>query len=225
MNSFVKMERKDFTPALMSLILLLAIAALALVRHSRMPNLWAGHPANLDDVFAGLYVLWILAETPIARRDFGTEGKTTSDFATCQIYAMGQALTFLSALWFPSLWRAPNAAHVAGLILFLAGVCYRLWAIWTLGKFYSHRVRTLPDHRIVSSGPYRLTRHPAYSGMILLNAGVVLYFLNWVTLGLFLIALLPAIVLRIAIEERVLFGIEGYPEFARKRKRLFPLVW
>jgi protein-S-isoprenylcysteine O-methyltransferase Ste14 len=114
-------------------------------------------------------------QADVEQRDFGAEGKTTSDFATCQIYAMGQALTFLSALWFPSVWRAPNAAQVAGLILFLAGVSYRLWAIWTL--------------------------------------------------GLFLFALVPAIVLRIAIEERVLFGSEGYPEFARKRKRLFPLVW
>jgi protein-S-isoprenylcysteine O-methyltransferase Ste14 len=61
--------------------------------------------------------------------------------------------------------------------------------------------------------------------MILLNAGVVLYFLNWVTLCIFVFALVPAIVLRIGIEERVLFGIEGYPEFAKRRKRLFPLVW
>jgi len=35
----------------------------------------------------------------------------------------------------------------------------------------------------------------------------------------------PAIVLRIVIEERVLFGIEGYSDFAKRRKRLFPLVW
>jgi protein-S-isoprenylcysteine O-methyltransferase Ste14 len=221
----ISMGRKDLTPALMSVLLLLGIMVLAVLRHWRVPNLWVGYPVNLDAVFAGLYILWILVETPIAKRDLSTEGKTTSDFATCQIYAMGQALTYLSALWFPSVWRAPTAAHLAGLIIFLAGVCYRLWAIWTLGQFYSHRVRTLPEHRIVSSGPYRLTRHPAYAGMILLNAGVVLYFLNWVTLCIFVFALVPAIVLRIGIEESVLFGIEGYPEFAKRRKRLFPLVW
>jgi len=221
----IVMKRKDLTPALMSVLLLLGIVALALVRHWRIPNLWVKYPVNLDTVFACLYVLWILLEAPIAKRDLRTEGKRTSDFATCQIYAFGQAFTFLSALWFPSVWRAPDAAHFVGLSIFLLGVCYRLWAIWTLGQFYSHRVRTLPEHRIMSSGPYRLTRHPAYAGMILLNAGVVLYFLNWVTLCIFVFALVPAIVLRIGIEERVLFGIEGYPEFAKRRKRLFPLVW
>jgi protein-S-isoprenylcysteine O-methyltransferase Ste14 len=221
----IVMKRKDFTPALMSILLLLGIVALALVRHWRIPNLWVKYPVNLDSVFACLYVLWILLETPIAKRDLRTEGKSTSDFATCQIYAFGQAFTFLSSLWFPSVWRAPDAAHFVGLSIFLLGVCYRLWAIWTLGRFYSHRVRTLSQHRIVSSGPYRFTRHPAYAGMIILNAGVTVYFLNWVTLCIFLFALVPAIVLRIVIEERVLFGIEGYSDFAKQRKRFFPLVW
>ena len=221
----IAMERKDLAPALMSLLLLLGIVALAVVRHWRIPSLWVGYPVNLDTLFISFYVLWILVETPIAKRDMSTEGKRTADFATCQIYAIGQALTFLSALWFPTVWREPNAAHGSGLILFMAGVCYRLWAIWTLGRFYSHRIRTLPQHRIVSSGPYRLTRHPAYAGMILLNAGVVLYFLNWVTLAIFVFALVPAIILRIVVEERVLFGIEGYSDFAETRKRLFPLVW
>ena len=219
------MERKDLTPAIMSFLLLLAIVALAIVRQSRIPNLRVEYPVSLDTVFVGLYALWILVETPVAKRDLSTEGKTTSDFATCQIYAFAQAVTFLSALWFPSVWRAPNAAHFVGFSIFLLGVCYRLWAIRTLGEFYSHRVRILSQHRIVSSGPYRFTRHPAYAGMIILSAGVTIYFLNWVTLCIFVFALVPAIVLRIGIEERVLFGIEGYPEFAKRRKRLFPLVW
>jgi len=37
--------------------------------------------------------------------------------------------------------------------------------------------------------------------------------------------LVPTILLRIFVEERTLTGIEGYAEFARKRKRLFPAVW
>lgn len=221
----ISMARKDLTPALMSVLLLLGIVALAIVRRWRIPNLWVEYPVNLDTVFASLYVLWILVETPVAKRDLSTEGKTTSDFATCQIYAFAQAFTFLSALWFPPVWRAPNAAHFVGFSIFLLGVCYRLWAIRTLGQFYSHRVRILSQHRIVSSGPYRFTRHPAYAGMIILSAGVTIYFLNWVTLCIFVFALVPAIVLRIGIEERVLFGIEGYPEFAMRRKRLFPLLW
>jgi len=221
----IALERKDLTPALMSFLLLLGIVALAMVRRWRVPNVWIEYPLNLDIVFVTFYVLWILVETPIAKRDANTEGKTTSDFATCQIYGLGQALTFLSALWFPSVWRERGVPHFIGICLFFLAVCYRLWAIRTLGQFYSHRVRTVAEHRIVDSGPYRFTRHPAYAGMILANAGISLYFFNWVTIALFLFLLVPSLLLRIVIEERMLFGIEGYAEFAKKRKRLFPILW
>jgi protein-S-isoprenylcysteine O-methyltransferase Ste14 len=219
------MNRKDFTPAVMSVLLFLGIIILALTRYLRIPSIWIECPVNFDTVFAGLYVLWLLVETPVSKKDVNTEGKRTLDFATCQIYGFGQAFTFLSALWFPSVWHAPNIAHFAGISLFLLGVCCRLWAIRTLGQFYSHRIRTVTQHRIVDSGPYLFTRHPAYAGMIIANAGVAIYFLNWVTLCAFFFAFLPAIVLRIVIEERMLFGIEGYSDFAKERKRLFPGIW
>jgi protein-S-isoprenylcysteine O-methyltransferase Ste14 len=219
------MKGKDLIPAIMSVLLLLGIAVLAFARHWRIPSVWTDYPVNLDTLFIISYVLWIVAESRIAKRDVNTEGKQTSDHATCQIYAFGQAFTFFSALWFPSVWRSPSVAHFVGITLFLSGVCYRLWAIRTLGLFYSHRVRAVTRHRIVDSGPYRLTRHPAYAGMIIANVGLSIYFLNGVTTCIFLFGLVPAILLRIVIEERMLFGIEGYSDFAKRRKRLFPGIW
>jgi protein-S-isoprenylcysteine O-methyltransferase Ste14 len=219
------MKHRDLTPIVMAFLLLLGIVVLAFLRLRRLPGIWIDCPVNLDLLLIGLYILWILAETRISREDINTEGKRTLDHATCQIYACGQAFTFLSALWFPSVWPAPHVAHLIGMGLFLCGVSYRLWAIRTLGSFYSHRVRTVTRHRIVDSGPYRLTRHPAYAGMIIANAGLSLYFLNKVTACIFLFGLVPSIVLRIFVEEKMLFGIEGYPDFAGKRKRLFPGIW
>ncbi|MEW6673865.1 MAG: isoprenylcysteine carboxylmethyltransferase family protein [Thermodesulfobacteriota bacterium] len=219
------MKGKDFTPLIMWFVLVAAIIAVAFIRPGRMTGLWNEWPVNFDRAFIGSYILWMLVELRVSKKDVNTEGKQTADFATCQIYGAGQALTILTALWFPSLWRVPNAAHVIGGGAFLTGVCYRLWAIHTLGRFYSHRVQTVSEHPIVASGPYRFTRHPAYAGMIAANAGICLYFFNRVTLCVFLFMLVPAILLRIVIEERALFAIEGYAEFARKRKRLFPAIW
>lgn len=218
-------KSRDLKPLLMWLCLVIGIIVLAIVRPNRVPALWDDSLVNLDIVLACLYLLWMLVELRISKNDVSTESKKTSDSGTCQIYGLGQALTILSALWLPSVWQAPNALHLIGLSAFLAGVCYRLWAIRSLGRYYSHRVQTVAGHRIVTSGPYRFTRHPAYAGMIVANAGICVYFLNWVTVGAFLIILVPAILLRIRIEERTLFAIEGYAEFARKRKRLFPAVW
>ncbi len=212
------MKGKDFTPLIMWFCLLAGIIALAFVRPGRVIGLWNGYFLNFDAVFIWLYILWMVIESRVSKRDVNAAGKKTSDSATCQIYGLGQALTFLSALWFPSVWQGPNLAHLLGITLFCFGICYRLWAVHALGQYYSHRVRTVAQHRIVASGPYRFTRHPAY-------AGICFYFFNWVTFCIFLFLLLPAILLRIAIEEKMLFHIEGYSEFALERKRLFPKVW
>ena len=219
------MKNRDLKPLTMWLCLVTGIIVLAFFRSGRMGSLWNGYAVSFDNVFISLYILWMLVELRISKRDVSTEGKKTSDSATCQLYGCGQALTFLTALWFPSVWRTPNIVHFLGMSTFLVGVCYRLWAIRTLGQYYSHRVQTLAQHQIVDSGPYRFTRHPAYTGMIIANAGISMYFFNRVTVGVFLFILVPAILLRIRIEERTLFGIEGYAEFAQKRKRLFPAVW
>ncbi len=132
---------RDMTPLVLSVLLIRGIVALACLRHGQGGGVWARLPFNGDLVFAGLYIAWILAEAPIARSDAATEGKKTLDFGTCQLYALGQAGTFLTALWFPSQWKGPHAAHAVGILLFLGGCLDRLWAIRTLGRFYSHRVR------------------------------------------------------------------------------------
>jgi protein-S-isoprenylcysteine O-methyltransferase Ste14 len=218
-------KSKDYIPLIMGLCLLGGIILLAVSRPNRVIGVWNGYLVNFDIVFVGSYILWTLIELRVSRKDVNTEGKRTADLATCQLYGFGQALTFLTALWFASVWRIPNFAHFIGITLFLIGVCYRLWAIRTLGQFYSHRVRIASQHQIVASGPYRFTRHPAYAGMIVANTGIIIYFFNWVTVCVFALILVPAILLRIVIEERTLFGMPGYSEFARRRKRLFPAIW
>ena len=221
----ISTKRRDITPLIMWFILFVGILVLAFIRLSRNFSVWDNYPVYLDTIFISSYLLWMIIELRVSKQDVNTEGKKTSDFMTCQLYGFGQALTILTALWFPTVWRMPMVAHYVGTTIFIFGICYRLWAIRTLGKFYSHRVRTEAQHKIVASGPYRFTRHPAYAGMIIANGGICIYFFNRVTICVFLFILVPAILLRIVIEERTLFGIEGYPEFARNRKRLFPSVW
>ena len=60
--------------------------------------------------------------------------------------------------------------------VFLTGVTLRAWAIHELGIQYSHRVVRISEGGLISSGPYRVLRHPAYAGMLLANIGFVGYF-------------------------------------------------
>lgn len=65
------------------------------------------------------------------------------------------------------LWRTPDAA---GWVLFVAAVCgfaFCWWARLHLGRLWSSSVGRKADHRVVDSGPYRLVRHPIYTGLLL----------------------------------------------------------
>jgi len=58
----------------------------------------------------------------------------------------------------------PHApVHAALLFAFLALQPLRYWIIATLGRYWTHRVVTLPGAPIVARGPYRFLRHPNYA--------------------------------------------------------------
>lgn len=214
---------KNLIPIILSSIFILLILALTFMRFDD-PSIWDGWVFNLDVLFVLAYLLWIIVESRVSIKEVD-QGKETRDFGTCELYGIGQAAVFLSALWFKSFWHSPNVFHILGFLVFLVGVVYRLWAVRTLGRYYSHIVREVNGHKIVDSGPYRHIRHPAYTGMILANLGVVIYFFNLSTSIIYFFVLIPAIMLRILVEEKMLFKIEGYPEFAKDRKRLIPAIW
>jgi len=80
--------------------------------------------------------------------------------------------------------------------------------------------------RVISTGPYRIVRHPMYAGATLYMIGMPLLLGSW--LGLLVLPLiLGALSVRIFIEEAVLRkGLRGYGDYAaRVRYRLIPGVW
>jgi protein-S-isoprenylcysteine O-methyltransferase Ste14 len=117
-----------------------------------------------------------------------------------------------------------GAFQYVGLVVIILGLVIRNWAIVKLGQFFSRTVTIEMGHRLVTDGPYRWLRHPAYTGMLLMYAGINLALGTWlgalVGLGLVLIATLY----RIGVEENALieaFGKE-YPEYMRRTWRLIP---
>ena len=119
-----------------------------------------------------------------------------------------------------------TAVGIAGVAFLLAGSGLYAVARRTLGRFFSEVVRITPEHKLITSGPYRLVRHPVYLGGILYGLSMPMIANS---LYGFVIMLVPIAMLfyRIRSEEKILvskFGQE-YLEYARKTKKLIPHVY
>jgi len=80
----------------------------------------------------------------------------------------------------------------------------RVWVIVSLGRYWTTRVITVPDARLVRRGPYRFMRHPNYAVVAGEIAVLPLVFGAWEIAAIF--SALNAAVLwcRIAVEDTAL---------------------
>ncbi|MFK0206935.1 methyltransferase family protein [Agrobacterium sp. NPDC090283] len=121
----------------------------------------------------------------------------------------------------------PISAVLLGYILLVGGIAVTAWA-QAVNPFFEPGVRIQSERgqRVITSGPYRIVRHPGYTAAIAMFTGIPLALGSWV-------ALLPAalaialLILRTGWEDRLLQAeLSGYADYARERRhRLFPGIW
>jgi protein-S-isoprenylcysteine O-methyltransferase Ste14 len=112
----------------------------------------------------------------------------------------------------------PLSAQAAGLILVLAGNGFAIYTLSHLGRSFS----ILPESRnLVTSGPYRLVRHPLYLAEEVAMVGAVIQFFSAAAVML-LAAQIAFQLARTHYEESVLG--EAFPEYQRYRARTWRLV-
>lgn len=111
--------------------------------------------------------------------------------------------------------------------LFWAGAVLYPWSAITLGAFFRTSVQLLDGQRLVTRGPYRILRHPAYTAGMLVFAGIGLAMGNWLSLAGAVLSVAIAYAWRVRVEEIALRERFG-TEFEAHRKRtwaIIPLVW
>jgi protein-S-isoprenylcysteine O-methyltransferase Ste14 len=111
-----------------------------------------------------------------------------------------------------------------GLVLFAAGLCFAVWARVQLGRNWGTPMTQKLEPELVTSGPYRLVRHPIYSGILAAGMGTVVA-LSW--LWITVVALAGVYFLYSAtVEERYLADTfpDEYPAYKRSTKMLVPFI-
>jgi protein-S-isoprenylcysteine O-methyltransferase len=176
------------------------------------------------------YFAWILMEMWIFSRDrraaSGQRKDRGSVFFIIASISAGQTLAFYA----PHLWPwARIAAPVfwPGVALVWAGIALRIWAVLTLGRHFRTAVRILDDHKLITHGPYRVLRHPSYSGGLMTVAGIGLMLGNWLALAAAFAGMVIGYTVRIAVEEAALAAHFG-EAFAAHKKRtwaVLPPIW
>jgi protein-S-isoprenylcysteine O-methyltransferase Ste14 len=190
--------------------------------------LFAGHSLAAW-VLGGSIAVWAVLELwrGLSRRPEATSHDRGSLFVV-QLSVLGGALLAATAL------NVTAASFAFGPALFgvslaaiWAGIALRWWSFRSLGRYFTFTVMTSLDQPVIMSGPYRWLRHPSYSGILLIIAGIGFAYGNWLSLTALVGALLVGLVYRIRIEESALATTLGsaYTTYASSRKRLIPFVW
>jgi protein-S-isoprenylcysteine O-methyltransferase Ste14 len=116
---------------------------------------------------------------------------------------------------------------VSGLGLVILGAGLFVWARYSLRDNYSGHISVKSGQTLVQSGPYRVIRHPAYAGYLVMVVGISLGYSSLSGLASVFVLLLPGLVYRMNVEEKLLtryFG-DAYCQYILITKRLIPGIW
>ncbi|MBN1537576.1 MAG: isoprenylcysteine carboxylmethyltransferase family protein [Anaerolineales bacterium] len=202
---------------------------------------WSAGTVNWWQGWAGVAVIfmWVIATAIVilrynpdllAERLGPRKGAKSWDTMIMSLYGLIQLARYIVAGldrrygWtenFP-LW-----VQIGALIICVIGYVLVVWAT-ARNAFFSQIVRLQDErkHAVVTDGPYRYVRHPAYTGSILFELTVPILLTSWWALALSGVNAC-LMILRTALEDRTLHTeLTGYTEYAHQtRFRLLPGIW
>jgi protein-S-isoprenylcysteine O-methyltransferase Ste14 len=178
-------------------------------------------------IITGSVFMW-LTQPPVSIKE--TSDKKSSDrFSVVLILLMSLISVVVPVVdwaYFSGNQNNIGSFTLLGIFMIIVGISFRAWAVNTLGKYFTATVQITDGHQLVQSGPYRLVRHPSYTGafIALIAGGVILESLVGFIISC--IAMMIAYYVRITLEEKELiarFGNE-YRVYKEKTKMLIPYV-
>jgi len=141
-------------------------------------------------------------------------------------FAWMTVLVFSVVIAKAGLGLLPGWVYCVGIAVMLGGIALRQWAIAVLGGYFSSVIGVQKEQKVVESGPYRLIRHPSYTGALIFYVGMGLAVQSWaaVLIGIAIFSLVYGY--RILLEEKALISQLGnnYVEYMKRTKRVIPYM-
>ena len=167
----------------------------------------------------------------VTRRSHSRTGQK-QDRSTLGMIWLVIAVSIMASVFVAQNFPAAALSHgpmfaFAGVVLFVAGLLLRWWAIITLGRFFTVDVTIEKDHELVERGPFRVVRHPSYTGVLLAFVGFALSLRNWAAMLIMLLPIFAAFIHRMNVEEDALSRALGsrYADYMRRTKRVVPFLY
>ena len=115
---------------------------------------------------------------------------------------------------------------ILGVALIVLGSLLRRYCWRTLGEYFTGDVKARSDQPVIRSGPYRLIRHPAYTGGMMMFIGIGLALGSFLAVILLTATTIAAYGYRVAVEERALVEAIGEPYrvYMAECKRFIPYI-
>ncbi len=192
---------------------------------------WSGYLGALVTLGFLLFGIWRGLQRSTGR----TVGRVPGVLRKPLFYLIASMIYFGLCYW---LWQplplplAPGVrvpVLIIGILVYFAGLGFVLWGRLALGKLYfvssSMGAQLFTGHRLVTSGPYALVRHPMYLGILLTGLGGILLYRTWALAFIMLTGI--GLVLRARREEQVLaaeFG-QAWQDYCQRTPGFFPRIF
>jgi protein-S-isoprenylcysteine O-methyltransferase Ste14 len=150
-------------------------------------------------------------------------GLTAGDGVLIGVAVVCAGLAIVGRRYFDGLAVGALWVRVLGLAVLVASTVFTLWARFSLGTSWSVAPKVQGDHQLRTHGPYAVTRHPIYTGVLgmLLGATLVSGIGQWIVL--FPVGLIVFEV-KIRMEEHLMLATfpDQYPRYRRQVPQLVP---
>jgi protein-S-isoprenylcysteine O-methyltransferase Ste14 len=174
--------------------------------------------------WVAIWVLWAFQSKRTQQR----EGLTSQIAYRIPILAAACLIgagKYLSPWWTSNIVPYRDWFGWLGLAITILGFALTIWARAILGGNWSGEVTIKVDHELIRTGPYRIVRHPIYTGILMAFTGSALLYDQWRGFVVVILFWIAFTIKRLKEEQfmRQTFG-DQYVEYTRTTGAIFPTL-